>query len=121
ERRAGGGLEPGLHRVGDDLGQRGLAQAGRTAEEQVVHRLPPAPRAVDQELELLLHALLPYEVREGRGPQRDVELPILGIDGRSLDQAIVVHPQRPTFWSAARSRSSTGRPSDSTPESASPA
>ena len=41
--RAGGDLQGGLHLVGDDLGQGGLAQAGRAVEQHMVQCFPPAP------------------------------------------------------------------------------
>ena len=40
--RAGGGLDVDAHLGGDDVGQGGLAQAGRPVEQDVVDRLAPA-------------------------------------------------------------------------------
>ena len=65
------------HLVRDDRGERGLAQAGRAAEQDVVERLLPPARRLDVDAQVLLDALLPDEVlnRMGRsvwsrkGPQ----------------------------------------------------
>ena len=37
--RAAGAFEVGAHRLGEDVGERGFAQAGRAAEQDVVERL----------------------------------------------------------------------------------
>ena len=42
--RARGDAQPDAHLGGHDAGQRGLAQAGRPGEQQVVDRLAPLPR-----------------------------------------------------------------------------
>ena len=90
--------------------ERGLAQARRTAEQQVVDGLAAAPRAVDQQRQLLLHPLLPDELVERRRPQRDVELAILRVDDGGLDQAVVVHVSDPP---SAALRAADPRPSRS--------
>ena len=64
ERRPARGLEPGPHLVRHDLGERGLAEPGRAAEQQVVDGFAAPPRAVDQQLELFLHPFLADEVGE---------------------------------------------------------
>src|SRR5437763_5357985 len=129
---AGGGLEPGRHRVRDDLGERGLAEPRRAAEQQVVNGLPSFARRLQEQCELFLHTILPDELSERAGTQGDVELVVFrGHDG-CLGQTIIgglglvarqVHhvAHRPTCWSASRRRSSTGFPSASKPRSASEA
>ena len=77
ERGTGGRLEPGPHLVRDDLAERGLAQPGRPAEEQVVDGFAPLARPVDQERELLLDPLLSDELLERSRPERDVELGVV--------------------------------------------
>ena len=57
------GWNPAPISIGDDLGERGLAEARRSAEQQVVDRLAPSPGAVDQQRELLLDPLLAHELR----------------------------------------------------------
>ena len=49
ERGAARGLEARPHLGGHDLRERGLAQAGRPAEQQVVHGLAAVAGAVEQE------------------------------------------------------------------------
>ena len=45
--RARGDADARPHLLGDDPGQRGLAQAGRAVEQHVVQGLAPGPRSVD--------------------------------------------------------------------------
>ena len=89
------GWNPASISVGHDLGERRLAEPRRTAEQQVVDRFAAPPRAVDQQRQLLLHPLLTHELAERAGPQRDVELAILGVHDGGLDQAVVVHLSAP--------------------------
>ena len=42
DHRAGGGAEADAQLAGDDLGERGLAEAGRAVQQHVVQRLAPA-------------------------------------------------------------------------------
>ena len=74
ERRAGGRHELRLELVGHDLGERGLAEAGRAGEQHVVERLAARPGRLDEDRELLLHALLADEVGEALRAQRAVEI-----------------------------------------------
>ena len=53
--------------LADDLRERGLAEAGRAREQDVVERLAARLRRVERDRELLLHALLADEVRSDCG------------------------------------------------------
>src|SRR5206468_32482 len=53
ERRARGLCEGHAELGGDDLGERGLAEAGRAGEEDVVERLAAAACGLDEDRELL--------------------------------------------------------------------
>src|SRR5436190_2708201 len=69
QRGAGGGLEPGRHLVRDDLGERGLAEPRRAAEQQVVNGFPSFARRLQEQCELFLHTILPDELSERAGTQ----------------------------------------------------
>ena len=49
------------HLGGDDVGERGLAQPGRSGEQHVVQRLAPGPGGLDEDRELLAQQRLPGE------------------------------------------------------------
>jgi hypothetical protein len=50
------------------VGERGLAEAGRAVEEQVVERLVPLFRRVDGDAKVVLELLLTDELVEPAGP-----------------------------------------------------
>ena len=77
ERRAGGHDERHLELGGDDLGQRGLAEAGRAGEQHVVERLAPRGGRVQRHGELLAQRLLADELLQAARAQRAVEV-VLG-------------------------------------------
>ena len=54
--RAARTLEVGAPFVGDDVGEGGLAEPRRTAEQDVVERLVARPGGLDEELQLLFYA-----------------------------------------------------------------
>ena len=74
ERRAGGLDEVDLELGGDDLGERGLAEAGRAGEQDVVERVAAGAGGLDGDAELGLQRLLADELVEPARAQRDVEL-----------------------------------------------
>ena len=74
ERRAGDLADADAELLADDLRERGLAEAGRAREQDVVERLAARLRRVERDRELLLHALLADEVGERLRAQRAVEL-----------------------------------------------
>ena len=84
ERRAGGLHERDAELGGDDLRERGLAEAGRAGEQHVVERLAAAGGGRDRDRELVLDRLLADEVLEPAGAQRAVEV-VLGQLLRILD------------------------------------
>ena len=55
--------------LGQDVRQRGLAEAGRTAEEHVIERLLALRGGLHEHLEVLLDLVLPDEVVEARRAQ----------------------------------------------------
>ena len=74
ERRAGRLYERNPELGGHDLGQRGLAQARRPGEQDMVERLAAAARRRDRHRELVLDRLLADEVLQAAGAQRAVEV-----------------------------------------------
>ena len=70
---------------GDDVGERGLAEAGRAGEQHVVERLAAPAGRLDEDRELVGHLLLVDEVGEAARAQRAVELLLAALDPRVGD------------------------------------
>ena len=84
----GGDVQADVHLGGDDAGEGGLAQAGRSGEEQVVGGLAAAAGRLEDDREVLLELGLADEVVEPAGPEPD-------LGGR-------LRPRRPGSARAAR-------------------
>jgi hypothetical protein len=80
----GRGHERDLELLGEDLGQRRLAQARRPGEQDVVQGLAAPAGGLHGDRELLLEALLADEVAQAARPQRAVELLLVGQHPRCL-------------------------------------
>ena len=93
ERGPGGLDEVDLELGGHDLGQRGLAEAGRAGEQHVVERVAAVAGGADGDLELALQRLLADELVEPARAEGDVELVLGAGDGR-LD-AVDAHRRDP--------------------------
>jgi len=52
------GADRDAHLVGNDVGERGLAEAGRAVQQDVIERLAPLLRGGDRHLEVLADAIL---------------------------------------------------------------
>ena len=69
--RSGGNAEIDAHLIGDDAGQRCLAQTGRAVEQNMIQRFLPHPRRLDEHLKvafcLFLTNILPQRFRTQRG------------------------------------------------------
>ena len=74
ERRRGGVNEPRAQLSGDDVGERGLAKAGRPGEKHVVEWLAAAAGCLDEDLELTRHRLLGDEVGQAWRAKRAIEV-----------------------------------------------
>jgi hypothetical protein len=59
--------------VGDDVRQRGLAQARRAEQQHMVHRFGAALGRLDEDFELAADFLLADVIRQPLGPQRALE------------------------------------------------
>ena len=61
------------HRIGDDVGERGFAQPGRTAEQNVLKDVASFFGRLHQKFEPFADFHLAGELAEHRRPQRDFE------------------------------------------------
>ena len=73
DHRSAGVLDVHAHRVGDDVGERGFAEAGRAAQQNVLEHIAAFLRRLDHQLQTLAHLHLAGELAEHRRPQRDFE------------------------------------------------
>ena len=58
DHRTGGGADRHAHLVGDDVGQRRLAETGRTVQQDVIERLAAPARRRDRDLEVVPQSVL---------------------------------------------------------------
>jgi hypothetical protein len=76
--RPRGGHQIGPHLVGQDAGQRRLAQAGRSVEQHVIHAFAPLARGLDRDAQAGHRLLLADVLLERAGPELALELRLLG-------------------------------------------
>ena len=62
-------LEIGAHLGGDDVGERGFAEAGRTGEEQMVGGFTTTSRSAEHDPQMPFQLGLADELRQRLGPQ----------------------------------------------------
>ncbi len=74
--------------VGDDVRQRGLAQARRAEQQHVVQRLAALLRRADEDLQLLARLGLAHVLAQALGPQRALHGLFGRGDGRGGDDAL---------------------------------
>ncbi len=72
DHRARSGAETNAHLAREDSGERGLAEARRAVEQDMVERLSATLRCVDEDAQVLARALLADELVEALGPKRQV-------------------------------------------------
>ena len=89
DRRPGGGHERRAHLVGDDPGERGLAEPGRTVQEHVVHALAAELGRLDRDPEARDRLLLADVLLERAGPQLALELRLFRRRHPAHDLALV--------------------------------
>ena len=68
DHRATGVLYVHTHGICDDVGQRRLAEAGRSTEQNVFEHVPPFPGCFHHQLQAFAHFYLTVELAEGRRP-----------------------------------------------------
>ena len=81
-------MEAHLHLGGHDPGQGGLAQAGRTGEEEVVGRLAALARRFEDDRQVLLQLGLAHEVGEGAGTEPDLVGQLRRFEGFGIEQLV---------------------------------
>ena len=79
QRRTRGHAQGGAHLGGDDAGEGGLPEAGRSAQEDVVCRAAAPPRRLEDQPELRLHPVLPDELGQGGGAQGSLDDRVVGV------------------------------------------
>ena len=84
DRWAGGDADVHAHLVGDDAGQRGLAQSRRTVEQDMIQRLIAPPRRLNVDRQVLLDLFLSVIFAQALRPEGKLAL-ILGRKARCYD------------------------------------
>ena len=74
DHRARGHAEAYAELGREDLGERGLAEPGRAREQDVVERLAPLPRRLDEHPQVLAELGLPDELVEPLRAQRQLHV-----------------------------------------------
>ena len=77
------------HFVGDNAGERRLAEAGRTVEQHMVERLVAAACGLNVNRQVFLDLLLPVIFRQALRPQREFGL-VCGREARCYERGLVV-------------------------------
>ena len=65
--------------MGDDIGHRGFAQAGRAVQDNVVHRLVAMACGLDGNPQMRLHLFLPDHIVKPNGPKPLVALKVVAL------------------------------------------
>ena len=91
DHRPRGGAEADAQLAGDDLRQRGLAEAGRAVQQHVVQRLAAGAGGLDEHREVLARGLLADELGEGLRAQAGLRRILLAADGGD-GAGLVAHP-----------------------------
>ena len=89
--RAAGDADVVAHLRGDDARQRGLAQAGRAVEQDVVQRLVPGDGGLHVDRQALLQLVLAEVLRQGMGAQRKLRVVLFLAVAGGDDPFLVVH------------------------------
>ena len=87
--RPRGRHERGAHLVGQDPGERGLAEPWRAVEQHVVHTLSPELRRLHRDAEARDRLLLTNVLVEGPGTELALELRLFGRRDAAQDLAFV--------------------------------
>ena len=90
QHRAGGGPDRRAELVGDHVGERGLAEPGRTVEQHVIERFATLAGRGNRHLQVLAHAVLPDVLVERARPQAGFVLRVF-VGAHGCDDAVVSH------------------------------
>ena len=88
DHRSGGGAHRHAHLVADDVGERGLAESGRTVEQHVIERFAAAACGGNRHLQVVAHAILPDVLVERARTQSRLVLRVL-VHTTGSNQALV--------------------------------
>ncbi len=98
DHRAARVLNVHAHRVGDDVGERRLAESRRTAQQNMLEHVASFFGGLHHELQSLTHFHLAGELAEQRRPQRNFEsgirfwwfhtLSVVVLEGEAVELAI---------------------------------
>jgi hypothetical protein len=88
QHRAGGDTQIDAHLTRDDVRQGGLAQAGRTEQQDMIEGLAPVPGGGDEDVELLAGARLADIFGKPLRPQGALEDLFIARGGAGGDQAV---------------------------------
>ena len=94
DRRTAGRADGNAHLRGEDVRQRGLAQAGGAVEEVVVERIVALPGRLDSDTQNFFDPILAGKVDDALRPQRALRLDLIVIMGG--------HANDPLIWRHAR-------------------
>ena len=103
DHRTRGGAEADIEFARDDLGERGLAESGRTDEQHVIERLGPRFGGVDEDAQVLAYPVLADELVEPRRPEAGLG----GVAGLDLGRHHPVLAHRPSSLRLPRISAST--------------
>ena len=87
--RAAGRVQLRADRAGDEIGQRGLAEAGRAAEQHVIQRLTAHFGRLDHDEQLFLHLCLAVKLREVRRAECEVKRRVRFVERRIHRAAVM--------------------------------
>ena len=88
--RAAGDADVRPHLGGDDVGQRRLAQAGRTVEQDMIQRLASLARRLNVDIQAVLHRLLAHVFAQRFGAQAALLIVVLLAEA-AHDKAFFIH------------------------------
>ena len=93
DHRAAGAFDVHAHRVGDDVGEGGLAEARRAGKENMLERVASLGGGGHEELDAFSHLGLAGKFTEGRRAQGDIERRVgriseIRVGGRNVHAAI---------------------------------
>ena len=92
EGRAARRFKIGLHRVGENVRERGFAEARRSAQKHVVHRFAARLRGLRVNFKSLFDFMLARKIVERLRPQARFEFDVLGASIALKDAFLIHHP-----------------------------
>ena len=88
QHRAGSRLDGNAHLVGDDVGERRLAEARRAENQRMVERFVTPPRRLDEDGHLFLDRALADVFTQARRTQAAIEARLRRVFGAGVEQPV---------------------------------